>query len=170
MPKRGRKTNWKFPPALGQRRFGRIGLSHRNVRLFGTVWWLLYGRRRGVWELAQVKLHGGRMPKSPSAITWFRRRSVPKLACAGQSRIGGAGAPHWRLFGHYVVAWVIGRGPGFFSVASHDEKYYFQIIDLRICLPIITALQSGVKSLRAAPRLRRREASGNDLPMGEENA
>src|SRR6202171_2590973 len=76
------------------RRFGRIRLSHRNVRLFGTVWWLLYGRRRWVWELAQVKWHGGRMPKSPAAITWFRRRrSVPKLACAGQSRIGGTGAP-----------------------------------------------------------------------------
>src|SRR5260370_33550782 len=111
MPKRGRKTNRNLlPPALGQRRFGRIRLSHRNVRLFGTVWWLLYGRRRGVWELAQVKLHGGRMPKSPSAITWFRRRrSVPKLACAGQSRIGGTGSPHRRLRGHYVVAWVIGR-------------------------------------------------------------
>src|ERR1700682_2547439 len=53
------------------RRFGRVRLSHRNIRLFGTVWWLLYGRRRWVWELAQVKWHGGRMPKSPSAITWF---------------------------------------------------------------------------------------------------
>jgi hypothetical protein len=64
----------------------------------------------------------GRMPKSPSAITWFGRRSVPKLARPGQSRIGGTGAPHCRLFGHYVVAWVIGRDHGFFSVASHDGK------------------------------------------------
>jgi hypothetical protein len=69
-----------------------------------------------------------------------------------------------------VVAWVIGRDHGFFSVASHDDKYYFQIIDLPICLPIITALQSGVKSLRTAPHVRRREASGNDLRMGEESA
>ena len=49
-------------------------------------------------------------------------------------------------------------------------KYYFQIIDLPVRLPIITALQSGVKSLRTASHLRRREASGNDFGMGEESA
>ena len=72
--------------------------------------------------MAQVKWHGGRMPKSPSAITWFRRRRsvldwrawVKAASEARELRIGGCL--------HYVVAWVIGRGHGFFSVASRDDK------------------------------------------------
>jgi hypothetical protein len=43
------------------RRFFRIRLSHWRVGIFWTVWWFLYWRRRRVWELAQVKLHSGRI-------------------------------------------------------------------------------------------------------------
>src|ERR1700682_3297292 len=67
------------------RRFGRVRLSHRNVRLFGTVWWLLYGRGRWVWELAQVNLHGPKMPKSVSATIRIRSRPVTKFAYANQN-------------------------------------------------------------------------------------
>jgi hypothetical protein len=35
----------------------RIRLSHRNIGVFGTVWWFLDGWRRGVRELAQIELH-----------------------------------------------------------------------------------------------------------------
>src|SRR6202171_88114 len=84
------------------RRFGRIRLSHRDVRLFGTVWWLLYGRGRWIWELAQVDLHGARMPKSTSATTRLRDQSQNLRARIKHgSRTLFRGSPMRLLLSHY---------------------------------------------------------------------